>query len=101
MKVAIAELKELVRSRYPGAKFSVEPDPGDDPEMVWLRTEVEFDDIWDIIDLVSERMADMQVEGIPISILPVLPPHRLAEQLAENKASRPLGKLPHNLSPER
>lgn len=78
------ELRRLITSRYPEATFSV--DLGHDPEGVYLAATVDTNDLFDLIDVVSDRLVDLQIdEGLPVYFLPLRPLERnlavLREQL--------------------
>ena len=75
---ALDELRALVRQRYPDATFAVTPSP-DDPSIVHLVTEVDLDDTEELVDLVIDRMIELQVdEGLPIFVIPQRTPERIA-----------------------
>jgi hypothetical protein len=77
IQAAVAELQKLIRARFPEATFSV--GLGDDPPGVYLRAVVDVDDRWEFIDLVSDRLADMQFdEELPIYLVPSRTPERNA-----------------------
>jgi len=78
IEAAIAELEELVRSRYPTAAFSVEQ-AVDEPEAVHILTTVDLDDPDEVVDLVIDRELALQIdEGLPIHVIPVRTPERVA-----------------------
>ena len=69
MKAAIEELKATILQAYPGTNIDVEP--GDDPEGIYLWANVDPEDSLDLIDLISERVVDLQVdEGLPVYVIP-------------------------------
>jgi hypothetical protein len=92
-QAALAELEDLIRTHYPRATFSVEPDP-EGQESIWLVTTVDIEDTEEVTDLVIERVLEFQLEqGLPIHVLPLRPIERsLAEfqskQQAEKAAAR-------------
>lgn len=57
---ALNDLQEMIRERYPGAWFDVAP--GDDPEGIYLRATVDIDDVEQILDVVRDRLFEIQVE---------------------------------------
>jgi hypothetical protein len=80
---ALAELKEIIRRRYPEATFDV--GEGDDPEGIYLNAVVEVDNLFDVIDLYIDRLVDMQIdEGLPIFVMPNRTPERNAAIWAEH-----------------
>lgn len=75
---ALDELRMLVRHRYPDAVFETTVAP-DDPSIIHLIAEVDVDDTEDLVDLVIDRMIDIQVdEGLPIFVIPRRSPERIA-----------------------
>jgi hypothetical protein len=82
---AIDELRRMILARYPGAQFSVERGH-DEPENVHLMTTVDLDDPDEVVDLVLDRMIELEVdERIPVYVIAVRTPERI---LAEMKHSR-------------
>ena len=80
IQAAVAELQDLIRARYPEATFSV--GYGEDPDGVYVRTTVDVDDRNDVVDLFIDRLVSMQVdEGLPVYVIPVRPPERVAAML--------------------
>lgn len=80
---AVSEFIDMIRSRYPSATFSVRPGV-DDPEATYLVTTVDLDDPDEVMDLVIERMIELQVdEGIPVHVVPIHTPQRVAEIMRE------------------
>lgn len=78
LEAALDELRALVRERYPTATFQVTR-AQDDPTIVHLVTEVDLDDTEELIDLVMDRMLELQVdEGLPIYVAPRRTPERIA-----------------------
>lgn len=78
---AIAELKALVRPRFPEAALSISRSD-EDPSIVHLTTVVDIDDPDDVTDLVIDRMRVLLVdEGLPIYIIPIRSPERVASVL--------------------
>jgi hypothetical protein len=77
MQAAIAELQDLIRGRYPEARFDV--GYGEDPEGVYLTATVDVEDRDEVVDVFIERLVDLHVaEGLPLHVLPVRPPERNA-----------------------
>ena len=74
---AVAELQGLIASRYPEATFSV--GLGEDPEGVYLRPVVDVEDRGEVVDVVLDRLVDLQVEHeLPLYVVPGRPPERNA-----------------------
>ena len=85
---ALAELKELISSRFPDASFDVER--GEDPEGVYLQAMMDIEDRQDVADAFIDRLVTMQVEeGLPVYVLPVRPPERNAEMLQRHRDQAP------------
>jgi hypothetical protein len=69
---ALDELRELIRSQYPTAAFTVAQ--GDDPEGIYLTVQVDVVDIDEVVDVFVGRLVDMQVDDeLPIYVIPVEP----------------------------
>jgi hypothetical protein len=94
---ALEELQTLIRRRYPDAQFEVLRDV-DEPTMIHLATTVDYEDPDEVLDLVIDRLLELQVEErLPIHVLPLLPLERLgtpeASSLGNSQAL--LGNAPH------
>lgn len=77
---AITELKEKIRQRYPNAHFEVFE--GEDPAGTYLRAIVDVDDTGDVIDVVLDRLLDLQVEEqLSLYLVASRPVERTLEQL--------------------
>lgn len=88
---ALQELEGIVTRRYPGTTFEVAR-AADEPESILLWATVDVDDPDEVIDLVLDRMLEMQIDdGLPVHLVPIRTSERiLAELRAE---SRPRGRL--------
>src|SRR5437763_3361506 len=72
IKVAIEELKVLIRSKYPEAEFAVYR--GEDPVGIFLEATIDVDDTDEAIDLVRDKVLEYQIDRrMPVYVLP-LPP---------------------------
>ncbi len=72
---ALSELQETIRERWPEAEFRVSE--GDDPRGIYLDAIVDIDDPDEVMDLVVDRLLDMQVEeGLPVHVVPLRPLER-------------------------
>ena len=88
---ALTELRGVILKRYPMAMFQVSSDP-EEPESVLLVTTVDVDDLTEVLDLVIDRVVELQVEeGIPVHVIPERPIERTIAQL------RAEGDLPHRV----
>lgn len=84
MRSAIEELKGLIQRRYPEATFEVARE--EDPDGIYLRATVDVGDINEVVDVVMERLLELQVEeGLPVYVMPVRPLERVLEQLRQPK----------------
>jgi hypothetical protein len=87
-KQAVHELSSLIRQRYPAAAFEVEPGE-DDPEVTHLTTTVDVDDPDEVVDLVIDRMLELTIdEGIPVYVIPIRAPERVAKLRQEERTQR-------------
>jgi len=96
-QAALEELRGTIVERYPTASFEVVRDQ-DEPENVDLVTTVDLDDPDEVLDLVIDRLVDLQVEErIPVHVIPIRTPERILAALrAEPRAQRPLEKTLSN-----
>jgi hypothetical protein len=71
MEEAVHELQSLITARFPQAAFVVEE--GFDPKGVYLVTTVDIADTDEVIDVVGDRLLELQVdEGLPITPVKVM-----------------------------
>lgn len=76
---ALDELRALVLQRYPETTFRVSP-AQDDPEIVHLTAMVDVEDTEEVVDLVIDRMMQIQIDqGLPIFVIPVRTPERVMQ----------------------
>jgi hypothetical protein len=89
---AIQELQTLIQGRFPTASFTISR--GEDaPENLHLITTVDIDDTDEVLDLVIDRVVELQVEeGIPIHVIPIRPPERVLTEL-QSPSPRRTGHL--------
>lgn len=70
---ALAELRQIILQKYPEATFEVKRGI-DEPDSFELWATVDIEDGNDVIDLVLDRVLDMQLEdGLPIHVIPLRP----------------------------
>ena len=82
---ALAELKQVIRAKYPEATFVVAPTPDDD-EAIDLIITVDIPDTDDIVDLVIDHVLEIQVDRrLPIHVVPVRPLDRVIAEAASAK----------------
>jgi hypothetical protein len=83
------ELRGIIQQRYPDATFEVSRG-SDDPEAIHLTATVDVEDTEEVVDLVIDRMMELQIEeGLPIFVIPVRPHSRALEQLRRPLPSSP------------
>ena len=93
MQEAIQELKRLITARFAQATFVVEE--GFDPEGVYLVTSVDIADTDEVIAVVGDRLAEMQVdEGLPVYVTPLRPIERVVAELRNREQTTPSASLP-------
>lgn len=81
---ALEELRALIRWHYPNALFAVER--GEEPDGLWLTATVDIEDPDEVFDLVVDRLLEMQIEErLPVHVLPLRTPERIAIMSAEGK----------------
>ena len=77
MQGTIAQLQEMIRGRFPTATFEVSHGE-DDAESIHLTTTVDVEDPDEVVDIVIDRVLELQVEeGIPVHVIPLRTPERL------------------------
>jgi hypothetical protein len=86
---AVDELRGMIQKHFPTAQFSVYE--GEDPHGIYLEAVVDIDDIDQVMDVVVDRLVDMQVEeGLPVYVSPRRTRARdeaiWREQLAERRS---------------
>ena len=93
MEEAVHELKGLITARFPQASFVVEE--GFDPKGTYLVTTVDIADTDEVIDVVGDRLVELQVtEGLPVYVAQLRPIERVVAQLREQEAATPHSPLP-------
>ncbi len=94
---AIAELTALVRSHYPEARFDIAPGE-ENPDVTHIFATVDLDDPDVVVDLVIDRMLQLQIDaGIPVYLIPIRTPERTAQVLARQREQRARPALPPSL----
>jgi len=88
VRAAIIELQGLVRGKYPLATFQVSH--GEDPEGIYLKATVDVEDTDEVVDVVIERMLEMQIDdGLSVYFIPLHPLERVAHELQSRVGSTP------------
>ena len=93
MEKAVNELKGSICERFPQASFVVEE--GFDPKGIYLVTTVDIADTDEVMDVVGDRLVELQVdEGLPIYVTPLRPIQRVVAELREREHTPPASPLP-------
>jgi len=93
MEEAVHELKGLITARFPQASSVVEE--GFAPKGTYLVTTVDIADTDEVIDVVGDRLVDLQVtEGLPLYVTPLRPIQRVVAELREREQTTPASPLP-------
>ena len=84
MEKAVNELKGTISKCFPQASFVLEE--GFDPKGIYLVTTVDIADTDEVIDVIGDRLVELQVdEGLPIYVTPLRPIQRVLAQLQERE----------------
>ena len=84
MEKAVNELKGTIAESFPQASFVVEE--GFDPKGIYLVTTVDIADTDEVIDVVGDRLVELQVdEGLPIYVTPLRPIQRVIAELRQRE----------------
>lgn len=87
IQAALDELKELIRARFPDAEFSTYR--GEDPDGIYLKSVVDIDDLDEVMDVVIDRVVDMEVEeDLPVYVVMSQPPRRIMAELRKRKKQK-------------
>jgi hypothetical protein len=88
LEPVIAALRQRVTVRYPDARFEVFE--GEDPRGTYLRAVIDVEDTDEVVDLVIDRLLDLQVEDrLPLYFVASRPPERLLEPPRPGVETRP------------
>jgi hypothetical protein len=86
--VFVEELKNTILAHHPEATFELGPG-GENPTAIFLDAYVDLDDPFEILDEISDRVVDIQVdEGIPLFVMPRPTPERAIEQARTHEQRR-------------
>ena len=92
MEKAVNELKGSICERFPQASFVVEE--GFDPKGIYLVTTVDIADTDEVIDVIGDRLVELQVdEGLPIYVTLLRPIQRVIAELREREHTPPASPL--------
>ena len=87
IQAALTELREMIEAKFPTATFHAYQ--GEDPEGTYLEAIVDVEDTDDVIDVFLDRLVDMQIEErLPVYVVPVRTPERVARLVAEAEQRR-------------
>jgi len=76
MQQALSELQKLISKRYPDATFRVTRSP-ENPETVLLKPVVDVDDRDEVMDVVIDRLGELQAqEQLSLLVVPTRPKAR-------------------------
>ena len=93
VKEAVRELQRRITERFPQASFVIEE--GFDPKGTYLVTTVDIADTDEVIDVVGDRLVELQVEeGLPVYVISLRPMKRVVAQLREREHTTPGSPLP-------
>lgn len=71
----------MLQQRYPDATFEVAPGE-DNPEGVHLIATVDVEDTDQVLDLVMDRVLELQIEaGLPVHVIPEQPLTRVLDEM--------------------
>lgn len=93
---AVEELRGMISAKYPTATFAVQAGI-EDPHETWLTARVDLDDPDEVLDVVLDRVLTLQLEeGVPVYVLPLRTPARVAALRHELAAERhKASTIPH------
>ncbi len=92
-QAALDELRAMIAAAFPKATFTVQT--GHDPSGIYLVASVDIEDTDDVVDVIGDRLLEMQVdEGLPIYVVPLQPLERvMAEMRRQAESSRSIFRL--------
>jgi hypothetical protein len=89
MQRAVTELSGLILQHYPDASFRLSPS-AEEPAVLHLWARVDVDDPDEVVDLVLDRMMQIQIEDeLPLFVIPVRTPERAAALRRAQAAAAP------------
>lgn len=91
---AVSELTGMIKAHYPTVSFVVAP--GIDDELAThITATVDLDDPDEVMDVIIDRLVELQVEEeLPISVIPIRTPERVAALARERRATHTRLALP-------
>jgi hypothetical protein len=86
IRAALDELEAMIAARFPSVTFVVQEE--DDPPGIYLLATVDIEDTDEVIDIIGDRLVDIQVyEGLPVYVVPLRPIERVLAELEARRAS--------------
>jgi hypothetical protein len=68
MHAALKELETVIRQHYPEARFRVSCGEGD-PTIVQLVATIDVEDTDPVLDVIMERLLELQAEDLPVFVV--------------------------------
>jgi hypothetical protein len=88
IRAAIDELEGMIVERFPQATFLVHE--GYDPPGIYLKATVDIDDTDEVVDVIGDRLLDLQVyEELPLYFVPLRPIERVLEEIRKQAERAP------------
>jgi hypothetical protein len=85
---ALSELQGMIQKRWLTASFSISR--GEDPKGIYLDATVDLDDPDEVMDLVVDRLLELQVdEALPVHVIPLRTRERLAALWEQQRRRKP------------
>jgi hypothetical protein len=85
---ALAELQRLIAERWPSARFAISRGE-DNPEGIHLNATVDVEDPEEVLDLVIDRVVELQTEQeLPIHVIPLRPVEKVIAELHAQQAAK-------------
>jgi len=82
----------MISKRWPQAVFEISE--GDDPAGIYLDATVDIEDPDEVMDLVVDRLLELQVdESLPVHVVPLRPIERALEATLRGAQHRSYGEL--------
>jgi hypothetical protein len=66
IQASVEELRGVISKHFPTAQFQVYE--GDDPHGIYLEATVDLEDTDEVMDVIVDRLVEMDVEGIPVYV---------------------------------
>ena len=100
MQEAITELEGMILARYPEAQFQIERSP-ESARIIHLTTTVDVPDLNEVIDVVIDRLVELQVEEeLPLYVIPIRPVERVIADFCRRTPPSPRPERSHTSLPQ-